>query len=84
VAGLVGARGRSFHPDADLPPVAFHGLRWASTTRAKDQSPPFDPMAARTVAITPTWRRGDQVRWKDRAGVYSAARSATACMPKLP
>ena len=23
-----------------------------------------------TVAITPTWRRGDQVRWKDRAGVF--------------
>ena len=23
-----------------------------------------------TVAVTPTWRRGDQVRWKDRAGVF--------------
>src|SRR4051794_14163004 len=24
--------------DADLPLLAFHGLRWASTARAKDQS----------------------------------------------
>ena len=23
-----------------------------------------------TVAVTPTWRRGDQVRWKDRVGVF--------------
>src|SRR3954451_2212393 len=28
------------------------------------------PAAPVTVAITPTWRRGDQVRWKDRAGVF--------------
>jgi hypothetical protein len=41
---------RSF---ADLPPVAFHELRWASTARAKDQSPPFDPLAARVTRLFP-------------------------------
>ena len=28
------------------------------------------PAAPVTVATTPTWRRGDQVRWKERAGVF--------------
>lgn len=29
------------------------------------------PAAPKTLRISATWRPGDQVRWKDRAGVFS-------------
>src|SRR5438477_3949510 len=32
------------NPDADLPPIAFHALGWASTAEPKDLVPPFDPI----------------------------------------
>src|SRR5215211_3661803 len=59
VAGLVGG------VDTDLPPVAFHALGWASTARAKDQSPPFDPMAARVTPCSTQTTRRLRKGWRD-------------------
>jgi hypothetical protein len=28
------------------------------------------PAAPKTLRISPTWRPGDQMRWKDRAGIF--------------
>ena len=31
------------------------------------------PAAPKTLRITPTWRPGDKVQWKDRAGIFRRA-----------
>ena len=76
-AGCGGSRRRLralSDPDADLPPIAFHGLRWASIARAKDRSPPFDPMAARvTPRFTQTTRRLRKGRRDSSAPAFNVA-----------
>jgi hypothetical protein len=38
--------------------------------RAKPASATRGGRRRSALAITPTWRRGDQARWKDRPGVF--------------